>query len=106
VNWWLALLNMVGMPVPTVTVTVHQASVLLTVSVGSPAVRSGLTAVDRSLTGCWVVVVPQAANRTQEAMSVKRMGRTLCHSPRMINGGHVIVYSKKSEADRAFFRDV
>ncbi|MDH6126860.1 hypothetical protein [Kitasatospora sp. GP82] len=25
---------------------------------------------------------------------------------RMINGGHVIIYSRDAEADRAFFRDV
>ncbi len=28
------------------------------------------------------------------------------YTPRMINGAHVIIYSKDAEADRAFLRDV
>lgn len=46
-----------------------------------------------------VAVAPPAAEQAQQRGGGAYPGR-------MITGGHVIIYSRDAEADRAFFRDV
>src|SRR5262249_43491820 len=87
-NAWLLLLKVTGAFMPTVTVTVHQDNVLLTVSVGVPLPDKSLLfdATDRS--GCgwgFGVLSLQPTKRANRAMGVSRMGRTLCHHRRAIN---------------------
>jgi hypothetical protein len=71
-----ALLNMVGVPLPTVTVTVHQLNVLLIVSVGRDPLplRSCTTEFDKSGDGEGLVVVSQLARmRSDVKHSAKRI---------------------------------